>query len=127
MLAYKTAQINKQDANVSYYGTGRSGKASGVAVQIETASNQLNGISTFGTNPDDTQYGLSLADTSGVTAICLENGTHYQYDKRLDASTTEDAVDGFGLTSGGIVDTSTGGALAANKYIRVVVNTKNVK
>lgn len=65
----------------------------------------------------------------------LISGTHYQYDKRVDASTTEDPNNGFDRTdevdkSGGIYDTAASGALSTspnNKFFRIVDNAKNVR
>lgn len=65
----------------------------------------------------------------------LVSGTHYQYERRLDASLTEDPNYGFNRTdigdpSGGIYDTAASGALSTspnNKFFRIVDNAKNVR
>jgi hypothetical protein len=57
----------------------------------------------------------------------LMSGTDYQYGKRLDASTSEDATYGFGAVAGGIFDTGTSGSHASGKYFRIVNNALNIK
>lgn len=57
----------------------------------------------------------------------LNTTDHYNYGKRIDASTVEDPTNGFGTTAGGIVDTAASGALAVGKYTRLVANGLNVK
>jgi hypothetical protein len=91
-------------------------KGSDQTVTLENASNISVGSGTFG----------SPSNLSTSAFVQLAAGTHFQYDKRLDASTTEDATNGFGATAGGIIDTGTSGSLSSGKYIRVVENTKNV-
>ena len=68
--------------------------------------------------------GSLLCDSSGIS---LKAGLHFQYGKRLDASSTEDSADGFGSTSGGIYDTSNSGDFASGKYLRIIENNSNVK
>jgi len=121
-----TESIEKQAANISYNGTSWTGLAGGNAVTLENASNILNGQSTFGTVLGTTR-GKPLINGAGTGKVVLAQGVDFQYNQRLDASTTEDATDGFGTTAGGIVDTGISGALASGKYIRAVENTKNIK
>jgi len=96
-------------------------KGSDVTATLENASNILNGAATFG-NP---------SNLSTNAFVQLVAGTHFQYNKRLDASTTEDATNGFGSVAGGMMDTGVSGSLASNKYIRIVEDgavsgTKNI-
>ena len=94
-------------------------KGTDITATLENAADIAGGSAIFGTP-------TPLA-TSSFSSI-LE-GTHFAYGKRLDASTIEDVANGYGSTTGGIIDIGTSGALASEKYIRVVdkgVNIKNV-
>ena len=97
-------------------------KGSDQTVTLENASNISVGSGTFG----------SPSNLSTSAFVQLTAGTQFQYDKRLDASTTEDATNGFGATAGGIIDTGVSGSLSSGKYIRIVEDgavsgTKNIK
>lgn len=70
--------------------------------------------------------GGSTATLCDSTNAALAAETQFQYDKRLDASTTQDAVNGFGSVAGGIYDTGNSGAFASGKCLRIVENAINV-
>jgi hypothetical protein len=70
-------------------------------------------------NAGSAQLG-NLGSLSNESFETLQEGVHFQYDKRLDASTTEDATDGFGAVDGGLIDTGVSGDLAAGTAIRIV-------
>ena len=91
-------------------------KGSNITATLENASNVMDGSGSFG--------GTSSLYTSAF--VQLYDGTHFQYDKKLDASVMQDPINGFGSTPGGIIDTGISGSLASGKYIRVVDNTKNI-
>ena len=116
-----TKEIQKQASNIEYSG-GWTGLAGGSEVQLDSVSNESNGAGTLG---DINGSGRTVATSAESDAVELQNGVHFQYDKRLDASTTEDPTNGFGSTSGGVVDTGDSGALT--KQIRVVDDATNVK
>lgn len=112
----KIVEIEKQNAKVTYTGPGWTGLAGGYELDDQTITTMSNGYGTID---------KPLANQSGSSAVNLQPGTHFEYDKRLDASTTEDPTDGFGATAGGIIDTGASGAMT--KKIRLVENTANVK
>jgi hypothetical protein len=84
---------------------------------LEPVSNESYGAGTFG----DPANILKKSDGSA-----LVEDTDFQYDKRLDASTTEDSTNGFGSTAGGIYDTNNSGVFDSGKYFRVVEDGTNV-
>lgn len=116
--------ITLSDPSIEYTGTGwttlNNAKVcakpgADVPVQLEDATEIVHGSGKFG-------LGTVLKKTDYYPLV--EN-VDYAYNKRLDASTTEDPTDGFGSTTGGIVDTAASGALS--QLIRLVSNNKNVK
>lgn len=116
--------ITNTDASVEYTGTGwttvNNAKVcakpgADVPILLEDATEVSYGYGKFGLGSV-----LKKADYYPL----VEN-TDYEYDKRLDASITEDPTDGYGAATGGIVDTAASGALS--KPIRLVENSKNVK
>jgi len=106
----KTTIIPKQDAAISYTGNW-TGLAGGNEIQMEDAGNDSNASGTFGVTA------RQLADGDGAGAVGLIEGMDYNYDARLD-DPAGNGVD--------IYDTSTGGALAENKYLRIVENGANI-
>lgn len=91
-------------------------KGTNITATLENASNVADGSGSFG--------GTSNLYTSAFVQLLA--GTHFQYDKRLDASVVQDPTNGFGAVFGGIIDIGISGSLASGKYIRVVDNTKNI-
>lgn len=92
-------------------------KGTDITATLENATNIAGGSAIFGTP-------TPMATSSFAQ---INEGVHFAYGKRLDASTLEDPTNGYGSTAGGIVDTGASGALASGKYIRIVDKGVNVK
>jgi hypothetical protein len=116
-------QITGTNNGVGYYylatsgSPATSGGSGGDETETLKSSLTTNAAGSFG-------GGGVLCDNSFAA---LSETSHYNYDKRLDASVGEDPTDGFGATAGGVIDTGAAGALGVGKYVRLVANALNVR
>ena len=110
---------DKQSSKIEYFGDTWSGLAGGNELQLESSSSQSYGKAQIGRDRS------ILMSSAGVAAVPLREGVDFQYDKRLDASVNEDPLDGFGIVTGGIIDTGVSGVLT--KPLRFLNGTKNIK
>lgn len=124
-----TKRIDKQSTNIKYAGTWTNlggGVLSGTG--IEDAQNVSLAYGTFGNALGN---GTPFASEIGGDAVVVKDGTHFQYNKRMDASLNPldpkyDATDGFGTTIGGIFDTGITGSLDTGKVCRLVQDGLNI-
>ncbi len=110
-------EILKESSQVSYQGS-VTGLSTASATTLEPAYTPSFNYGYIGNSYK------TLCNVAG--GIVLANGVHFQYDKRLDKSVSEDATYGFGTIAGGIFDTSASGAFASGKCLRIVENGKNI-
>lgn len=120
----KTFVYNKDNPENEFVGSAwLGGLASGVETTLENITEYTSGQGKIG---KQTQI-LIFSKVTGTSAKPLQNGVHFVYGKRLDASVTEDPIDGYGTVDGGIIDINTTGELGENKFIRFIENGANFK
>ena len=119
----KITRYPKQNAKTEYIGSSWSGLNQGYQRTLDSITSYSDGRYTI-TMPGENQ--LVFANQTGASAVSLIEKTHYQYEKRIDASTSQDAADGYGTIAGGVIDVSTSGNLDTGKLFRVVHGNYNI-
>lgn len=107
---------NKKSDKTLFTGTSWQGLGGGLEDQIRNSYNNGYATGKFGIVGQN----MIFTRTANINSVALIQGVDFQHDKRLDASTTEDPIDGFGTISGGIIDTNISGDIAENKAFRII-------
>lgn len=120
---FKTIIYPKVNEKTEYIGSNWQGsQPTGICKALDVPCDVKHGQGRIGI----TGITYTFTRKTGITATPLIAGVDFQYDKRLDASLTQDVVDGFGTIAFGIIDTGLSGDLADGKAFRFIDKSTGV-